>query len=88
MQRRSTVHPWAPMHGASRPMSCGIRPPCTCSSPASTSTSCNRWVEIESGAVFDPSKGRFVGERIARQKGIDTFWYNWSLNNPRTRVLE
>lgn len=46
-----------------------------------------RWVEIESGALFDPERGRFVGGRVSAQKGLDTFWYNWSLNNPDTQLI-
>lgn len=47
-----------------------------------------RWVELESGAHFDPERGRFRGGRVASLNGFDTFWYNWSLNNPDTRLLE
>jgi hypothetical protein len=45
------------------------------------------WVELESGARFDPTNGTFSGE-VEELLGFDTFWYNWSLNNPDTEVLE
>ena len=45
------------------------------------------WVELESGARFDPATAAFDGE-VERLLGLDTFWYNWSLNNPATEVLE
>ena len=48
----------------------------------------DRWIELESGAVFDPEEGDFRGRRVRSQKGFDTFWYNWSLNNPDTEILE
>jgi hypothetical protein len=48
----------------------------------------DRWIELESGATFDPVRGRFRGARVRSQRGFDTFWYNWSLNNPDTRLLE
>ena len=45
------------------------------------------WVEKASGARFDEDKGEFVGASIERLSGFDTFWYNWSLNNPETKLL-
>jgi len=45
------------------------------------------WTELESGAKFDPATGTFGGD-IEQLLGFDTFWYNWSLNNPDTAVLE
>lgn len=45
------------------------------------------WTELESGAKFDPATGKFDGE-VEPMLGFDTFWYNWSLNNPNTEVLE
>lgn len=45
------------------------------------------WTELESGAKFDPAAGTFDAE-IEELLGFDTFWYNWSLNNPDTEVLE
>ena len=47
------------------------------------------WYEEATGAVFDPGSGDFQGEATGRRLvGFDTFWYNWSLNNPETRVLK
>jgi hypothetical protein len=38
---------------------------------------------------FEPGQGDFVGEECPRPLvGFDTFWYNWSLNNPDTRLLD
>ena len=45
------------------------------------------WVETETGAVFDPRQARFVGAEVERLSGLDTFWYTWSLEHPKTRVL-
>lgn len=49
------------------------------------------WYHIESGRRFDPESGLFEkGEATEPQRfhGFDTFWYNWSLSNPNTRVLQ
>jgi len=48
----------------------------------------SRWTELETGARFDPERRAFLGGDVQRLKGIDTFWYNWSLNNPGSHVLE
>ena len=45
------------------------------------------WIELESGAAFDEATGTFSGE-VEQLSGFDTFWYNWSLNNPDTSILE
>ena len=45
------------------------------------------WTELESGAKFDPTTGTFDSE-VEQLRGFDTFWYNWSLNNPDTEILE
>ncbi len=46
------------------------------------------WSEESTGAVFDPGPGRFQDSSAGRPlSGFDTFWYNWSLNNPDTQVL-
>lgn len=45
------------------------------------------WVETTSRARFDTSTGRFRGGAVEPLVGFDTFWYNWSLTNPDTRVL-
>ena len=46
------------------------------------------WVELETGAVFDAERSRFRGGRVRTLNGFDTFWYNWSLNNPDAVLLE
>lgn len=45
------------------------------------------WIELETGARFDPDSGTFAAE-LDQLIGFDTFWYNWSLNNPETAVLD
>ena len=45
-----------------------------------------QWVEDESGAVFDEAKRSFDDASVERIGGFDTYWYNWSLNNPETEV--
>jgi hypothetical protein len=45
----------------------------------------------QGGAVFDIDSGSFTGEgagSVDRLDGFDTFWFNWSLTHPATRVLE
>lgn len=44
------------------------------------------WSEKATGAVFDPEAGSF-GE-VEVLTGFDTFWYNFSLNNPNTTLLK
>lgn len=49
-----------------------------------------RWVAIDSGCIFDVESGVFSNSKREcpeRMNGFDTFWYNWSLNNPDTEVL-
>lgn len=46
------------------------------------------WHELGSSAAFDAATGRFEGAAAQRLGGFDTFWYNWSLNNPDTELLE
>lgn len=48
------------------------------------------WQELDSGCLFDPGSEDFGGENCATRLhgGFDTFWYNWSLNNPGTLVLK
>ncbi len=46
------------------------------------------WTELGSGARFDPEAEEFRGGEVARLGGFDTFWYNWSLNNPHTKLLK
>lgn len=47
------------------------------------------WLDTASGCRLDPASGEFQGLKKcpARLPGFDTFWYNWSLNNPDTEVL-
>jgi Protein of unknown function (DUF3179) len=42
-------------------------------------------VDADSGCVFDGAEA--VGECASPLSGFDTFWYNWSLNNPHTELL-
>ena len=48
-----------------------------------------RWMESATGATFDPEKETFQGGEgvVERLEGFDTFWFNWSMNNPKTAVL-
>ncbi len=43
------------------------------------------WREKGSSERFDPGRGGF--RNVARLEGFDTFWYNWSLTNPTTKIL-
>ncbi len=40
-----------------------------------------------SGAAFDPEQERFAGD-VPRLDGFDSFWYNWSLTHPETKLLQ
>jgi hypothetical protein len=44
------------------------------------------WVEIGSRDRFDIETGAFVD--VENLGGFDTFWYNFSLNNPETKLLK
>lgn len=49
------------------------------------------WVHETSGCKFNLEGERFDGNEEAcpqRFEGFDTFWYNWSLNNPETKLLQ
>lgn len=46
------------------------------------------WVETATGAKFDAATGTFSSADLQPFSGFDTFWYNWSLNNPGTKLLE
>ncbi len=49
------------------------------------------WVYTASDCKFNPDEEAFIGagEKCPeRFTGIDTFWYNWSLTNENTRLLE
>ena len=49
------------------------------------------WVDVASGCTFDAQAGTFAADGAScpdRLSGFDTFWYNWSLNNPETVVLK
>ncbi len=52
----------------------------------------DHWVHDASGCTFSPDSGLFEGDEKPcpqrLQGGFDTFWYNWSLNNPDTAVLK
>lgn len=48
------------------------------------------WVDSDSGCLFNPENGEFEsGEKPCPERfhGFDTFWYNWSLANPHTKIL-
>jgi len=48
------------------------------------------WIENTSGANFDFEGMHFEGgdsKRLKAVGGFDTFWYNWSLTNPDTKLL-
>jgi hypothetical protein len=49
------------------------------------------WLEARSGAAFDEMKAEFGASNDGgpeRFHGFDTFWYNWSLSNPETKLLK
>lgn len=49
------------------------------------------WTELTTGAAFDTSRRTFVASEaksVRGVKGFDTYWYNWSLNNPQTLLLQ
>ncbi len=47
------------------------------------------WSHEASGCNFDSNTESFEGKGVCpeRFEGFDTFWYNWSLNNPETELL-
>ncbi len=46
------------------------------------------WVEETTGAHFNPATGQFEGVPDSlKLNRFDTFWYNWSLANPGTKLL-
>lgn len=48
------------------------------------------WLHGDSGKTFDPESRKFTGKGGTNPEslnGFDTFWYNWSLNNPQTAIL-
>jgi len=53
------------------------------------------WREKASNQMFDAEKRGFVDRNNPEQpsmvqrfdRGFDTWWYNWSLNNPKTKLL-
>ncbi len=51
-----------------------------------------QWVHTESKCVFDVKAESFSGDALTcpqrLEGGFDTFWYNWSLNNPETEILK
>ncbi len=49
------------------------------------------WIHHKSGCKFNFENKRFEGNETTcpqRFEGFDTFWYNWSLNNPETKLLQ
>lgn len=60
-------------------------------SPAGFEMVDGSWTEKGSAARFDPGQGTFVNgddeASIEHLGGFDTFWFNWSMNNPKTEVL-
>lgn len=51
----------------------------------------DRWIEIQSGCVFNPETGEFEAGTSpcpTRLLGFDTFWYIWSATHPDTQVLK
>jgi len=48
----------------------------------------DNWRDKESGCVLNANHKGIEGKRCpAALPGFDTFWYNWSLNNPSTALL-
>ncbi len=47
------------------------------------------WVHLPGNCRFNAEQKQFEGGEACPQRmaGFDTFWYNWSLNNPDTRLL-
>lgn len=50
----------------------------------------NLWRSASSGCTFNTAIQLFEGSDSCPQEltGFDTFWYNWSLNNPDTKLLQ
>lgn len=49
------------------------------------------WIAIDSGCTFNTENGSFEsGQKPCPERfhGFDTFWYNWSLTNPDTKLLD
>ena len=49
-----------------------------------------KWIHSRSGCQFNPATETFDGggeNCPSRLDGFDTFWYNWSLSNPDTKIL-
>ena len=50
----------------------------------------NKWLISDTNCFFDSKTYNFVGEDEdcpPKLKGLDTFWYTWSLTNPGTVIL-
>ena len=46
------------------------------------------WIERDSQCRFVPERGIFEGMSCPHPlEGFDTFWYSWSLSNPKTELL-
>lgn len=56
-------------------------------SPTGFTNKNGRWIEDRSGAAFDVKARSFQDAAIEKFGGFDTFWYNWSLNNPETQLI-
>jgi hypothetical protein len=50
----------------------------------------NEWNSTGNNCVFNADLLEFQGDQKCPQNlsGFDTFWYNWSLNNPDTQILD
>jgi hypothetical protein len=46
------------------------------------------WKDLATGASFDPSEGGFDAAGATTLDGFDTFWFNWSMTHPRTKILK
>ncbi len=45
------------------------------------------WHHAASDSRFDPAAATFAGAGLDALDGFDTFWFNWSMNHPKTEVL-
>ncbi|MFT7633891.1 MAG: hypothetical protein ACI87E_004950 [Mariniblastus sp.] len=47
----------------------------------------DKWIETATDDCFDATSRSFEAN-VSRLTGFDTFWCNWSLNNPETELLK